>query len=269
MSEYLRNLKINLFQMKLNSAVERKYFANNMITTLTTLTYTIVFLIFSNILFNRFPTLGVMDKDNALLSFAISQAFWFLALNIYMLAARLLNESVMNGNFDFHLLRPLNIRWFTNVQRVSPILLIKQSLLPISLTLSQVDFSNITINASAIIRLLILFVCGMVVTRTLCIFLALPAFRGGDSTMLLLALNENVGSGPSATASYQDYNPFLKFVSFSIMPGFLGIHAAYYVSFIDQSWILVIMGILAAITSTFLYRLLWRIAIRSYSSASS
>lgn len=263
----LRDLKLIIAAIREQAKSETAYMGNFWFSFAAKIIYNIIFLVFIDVLFQRVGGIAGYSKNDFLFMYFISQIGFYTMYGTIFSGLYKLAELVNKGDFDLLLLKPVPHRAFLYVGGFRPydFLFTLGTILPI--VGSQIHWSNIHLSVSSIILGSIVWLGGQIIANTLIFALTLPAFKAGDSSDMLgvfYSIN-SLGQMP-----YSKLPLFMKLLSLSLLPMLVISAAASEVMLAKGNALVVVLSVVgASLLSLIIFQLLWRYALKNYTSASS
>lgn len=246
---------------------ERAYLGNFWFGMLTKLAYNSMFLLFINQLYHRVGQLGDFTKNEFLFLFLVSQlGFYICFYGLYFPLKKLL-ITVRTGNFDLMLLKPVPHRAFLYISGMSAFELLLTALPSLLILGGIINWGEIHISLFSFLMGLVIWVSGIVICNTILFALVLPVFSQGDATdtLDLFYPISSVGQQP-----FSKLPQAMKIAALVIFPQILIAGAASETLLMKQQGFLVPLVVAGtAIIAVIILQLLWRHALRNYTSASS
>lgn len=273
LSEYKKLITIRFDLLKANLwftfQQEITYVGNNWAGLASTTFYTISMLLFLKIIYSNVKVFAGYSYQEMLFFFLMAQFTFYLnwtftQRNIY----DFIND-VNNGNLDIVLTKPVPALFYLFTRSINLFSLVKEGLPP---TLAVTIFINWhALNFSPLFLLigLTIFLLGLWILHVLAFISALPVFWLGESTSIV-DLTLQMGAGNGTLIPYEGYNNSLKFLLGVIMPVLITTQFSTS-AMLNKSnpYFLLIWAFVIAVIFTILRKILWKIAIKNYTSASS
>ena len=247
---------------------ERAYLGNFWFGLLSKLIYNTMFLLFIDQLFARVGQFAGYTKNDFLFLYFVSQfGFYICYYGIFFPMQRLV-ETVRNGNFDLLLLKPVPHRSFLYISGMQLYELLLTALPSMLILLFIINWSAIHITPLSFICGLIVWLSGIVICNTLVFSLSLPVFKSGEATDVLNKTFYSVTS--MSQMPYSKLPLAIKVGALVIFPQILIAGGASEVLLGKTDMILTaaVVG-LCAVVSAIVAQLLWKYALRNYTSVSS
>lgn len=259
----LRVLKaniINTFQS------ETAYFGNNWGNLVSTIFYTIVQILFINVLYSRVNTFAGYDKNEMFFLLFVSQLGFYFHWAFGNMNHKLLIEDVRRGTLDFLLILPTPALWYLTFRKI-PLLSILRDGVPNLIILGLlINWPALPLLATNIVFALIIFILGQIAWEGFAFLLLLPVFWEGESKQIY-SLNYTLRD--SENVPWEGYRPVFQFGLSVLIPTLLlaMIPVSVALGKSDKLMMLVFTFVIATIFLT-LKRTLWQSALRNYTSAS-
>lgn len=246
---------------------ERAYLGNFWFGMLTKLAYNVMFILFIDQLYHRIGTLGDFTKNEFLLVYLISQLGFYLCYYGIFFPLKKLLFQVRSGSFDLLLLKPVPHRAFLYISGMSAFELVLTALPSLLILGGLIDWGQINVSASSVALGLSVWLSGIVICNTVLFALVVPVFKNGDSTDSLDVFYSITSMGQQP---YSKLPSAMQVAALVVFPQILIAGAAGEVLLMkgDMPAVPLIAGA-AAIVSIIIAQLLWRHALRNYTSASS
>ncbi|HVI69354.1 MAG TPA: ABC-2 family transporter protein, partial [Magnetospirillaceae bacterium] len=246
---------------------ERAYLGNFWFGMLTKLAYNTMFILFIDQLYHRVGQLGDFTKNEFLLVYLISQlGFYICYYGIFFPLKKLLLQ-VRNGSFDLLLLKPVPHRAFLYISGMSAFELLLTALPSLFILGGLIDWGTIHVSAASITLGLAVWLSGIIICNTVLFALVLPVFKNGDASDSLDVFYSITSMGQQP---YSKLPGAMQVAALVIFPQIIIAGATSEVLLMksDMLGVPLIAGI-AAVIAVIVAQLLWRYALRHYTSASS
>ena len=260
---YLRLLYINIVN---TWQTDTAYFAHGWGNVLSTVAFTITYLVFISVLFANVRTLAGFTRDQMLFLLLVVQVnFYLMWAWAYNNAQRLVDD-VNRGNFDLLLTKPLPALFYSSIRNISLLQFVRDGLPAILFVVFSIHWGLLAFQPLAMLAGVALIVAGQIATQSFLLLLALPVFWFGQSNDLL-----NLGYPlMDADMPYAGVQPNLRVVLTLFIPSLTmaSLPAAVMLGKFDILTGLG-FGLGAAALLSILKVLIWKSALRHYTSASS
>ncbi len=270
MKELVSKIKMRLNILRVNTVNtfqgETAYFGNNWGNVCSTFLYTVVQILFVQVLYSQINTFAGYDKNQMYFLLFVSQLGFYTNWTWGEVNHRLLIEDVRRGILDFLLVLPVPSLWYVTFRKI-PLLTITRDALPNMVLLAWlVDWAHLPLMAGNVVLAVFIFILGVIAWESFCFLLLLPVFWHGESKQIyslcfVLRDNENV--------PWEGYRPVFQFTFSVIVPTLLMamIPVSVALGKVD-GWPM--LGLAVAVTTVFviLKNVFWKIALKNYTSAS-
>lgn len=256
----LRASTVNTFQS------ETAYFGNNWGNLVSTVFYTIVQILFINVLYSRVTTFAGYDKNEMFFLLFVSQLGFYFHWAFGNINHKLLIEDVRRGTLDFLLILPVPALWYATFRKI-PLLSILRDGVPNLIILGLlIDWAILPLTITSVIFAIIVFFLGQIAWEGFAFLLLLPVFWQGDSKQIY-SLNYTLRD--SENVPWEGYRPVFQFGLSVLIPTLLLAMIPVSVA-LGKSDGLLMFGFTFVIAFIFLSlkRRLWRSALQNYTSAS-
>lgn len=262
MKKYL--LIIDVLRYRISN--EKAYMGNYVASVFSAVFYTIAYVVFINLVFDRVGTVAGYSRNDALLLYMFVQSGFFISANLFYLSFMELIRIINTGLFDQVLLRPFSVKLWSLFLGFRPIAFLLNSVPTVVFVAALVNWSAFDVSLTQVAASIYVFLCGLVLYYTFLFILSLPAFSYGESSELL-HIFWGMDTGP---IPYERMPRGFKIAAFSILPSLLyaSVAAGVFLGKITIPFA-VFFGSLSAISAFVVQKLLWNRALRSYTSASS
>ena len=262
-----RSLSVG-FQLTLERTKSQLVYTTNFwAITVGTLAFSAVMVLFIIMLSMRVGTIAGYGRDSFILMILIGQLTWLVMTTTMGKPMARLNEQVNNGNFDFVLLRPMSSLWYVYANGTDLVYALLNIGPYLVITLPFINWDNLAIPVSRLLPALLVWVSGLGLMRFMYLLMALPAFTSGDSGNLLdvsYSMLSQYLFPFSATPTY------MKVLGMSVIPTILLISGTAFVLVDagDHTQLVIIACIIGCVSQLALL-IMWKWALRRYTSASS
>jgi ABC-2 type transport system permease protein len=258
-------LKLNIIH---SYQTETAYFSQGWGNVLSTVFWTLSYLVFVNVIFSNVKAFGGYSKNEVIFLTLIGQItfyiIWGLALdNISELVSR-----VHSGNLDLILTKPLPHLFYISFKNISTISLLRDGVPSLSLIAFNVDWSQLHIQSSSVLIALIIFICGQISAQSFIFLFSLTAFwtgSGYNTFWIGFEILDAVNTIP-----FEGLMPKVRVLLTSVFPVAIvtGMTASVLLNK-SNPYSMLTLALVSAVVFSFLKHSLWKIALRQYSSASS
>jgi ABC-type uncharacterized transport system permease subunit len=229
--------------------------------------FCVTYLVSFGLIADRLGSIAGFTKDQIYLSLFVGEMSFLLIVARLYDPANYLNNLVKDGGLDFLLVRPFSVKLSASIMG-SDILDAVQTAVVAGVVIGlQINWHNLVFTPASVALAFVVLVCGYYVCRTLFFLLVYPAFIYGDAS-------ESIGF--AWTMFYQFYTPyealprFMKVAVYGLVPSMLMTGGVVNVALGRPGHIsIVLYSLLSAALSIFCYKVLWRRALKRYTSASS
>ncbi len=267
MNKILRTLRLISIAFTEQIRAERAYLGNFWFGMLTKLAYNVMFILFIDQLYQRVGQLGDFTKNDFLFVYLVSQmGFYICYYGIFFPLKKLLLQ-VRNGSFDLMLLKPVPHRAFLYISGMSTFELLLTALPSLLILGGLIDWGQLDVSITSVALGIIVWLSGIVISNTVLFALVLPVFKNGDSTDSLDVFYSITSMGQQP---YSKLPSAMQVAALVVFPQILIAGATSEVLLMkgDMLGVTLVAGI-AAIIAIIIAELLWRYALRHYTSASS
>lgn len=262
----MRSLQLLFAQLRYIFQRDAAYRGNNFANLASATVYTVMFLLFLNVLFRSAEQIGPYSENDLYFLTFIGQMLFYLLANTSFESAISLADDINTGRMDYHLLRPLPHRLFLKLYGARLFVIIRDAL-PLILVGFVVDWSALTVSLSSLISGLVMYIIGLYILAQLIFSTSLVAFWTGASKN---TVDIFWGLFNKTEQPYEVLYNWAKFGLFFLMPTFVPVAVAGSIMLqITEPAMPIVIGLLAALAWKVIATLLWKKGIRRYASASS
>jgi len=261
---YTTILKINI----VNSwRLETAYFANGWGNVLSTIAYTITFLVFISVIFANVHTMAGYTRDQMLLLLLVGQITFYITYAWTWNNLESMVTDVNRGSFDLLLSKPLPALFYTSVRNISLLPQLRDGLPSLFFVAIAINWSNITIHLAGLICGVLIMVLGQFAVNAAAFLFALPVFWTGQAAD---SLNLAVVLFSVTDPPFDGVPKPLRFTLIYLLPVLVPTALATTVMLGKTS---ALFGLALAVSATVILVSIkigaWKIALRNYTSASS
>ena len=242
------------------------YIGNRISGAIAPLVYVGSFLIFIGVLYDNVKTIGGYNHNEMLFLIFIGQVA-FYSLNFWgTMANDNMHKMVNNGNLDFLLLRPVNSLFLVMIHKIkvfSFVVNICGPLLPVAIL---TNWASLHLELANVLVGIPIIVMGVYITQSIQFVLTIPVFwtgRAYESHLLIYAAG-------SQTIPLEGMPSWFRVIFTGLFPVFIAssVSASVMLGKGDPAFLLLLTtGI--TIVMAGVKRLVWRMALKQYASASS
>jgi ABC-2 type transport system permease protein len=257
----LRANLINQFQR------ETAFFGHNISRTLSAFMYNILFIVLIEILFGQINQIAGYTKNEIYFLSIISEATFYVQEAVTGVNMMELIRKVNRGDFDFTLIRPVNAQFQSGTESIMLLQLMTDAVPVLSVyALFLIDWSALDIALAGAIYGTAVMLVLMFAERSFMYLLILPVFWLGDATEIFLGRYIFTGNA----LPLEGMPLWFKFSFASFVPTiFLSAGTASVMLNKTSGPIILGYSVTLAITFYVVRKLVWNLAIKRYSSASS
>jgi ABC-type uncharacterized transport system permease subunit len=243
------------------------YLTSSWFGLLSSVGFCVTYLIAFGLIADRLGNIAGFSKDQIYFSLFVGEMSFLLIVARLYDPANYLNNLVKDGGLDFLLIRPFSVRLSASIMGSDILDSVQTAIIAGGVIASQINWHNLVFSPMSLALAFVVLVCGYYVCRTLIFLLTYPAFVYGDAS-------ESIGF--TWTMFYQFYTPyealpgFMKVAVYGLVPSMLMTGGVVNVALSRSGHrSVVVFSIFSAIVSIIWYKILWRRALKRYTSASS
>jgi len=245
---------------------ETAYFAHGWGNVLSTVAFTITYLVFISVIFANVHTLAGFTRDQMLFLLLVVQVNFYLMWSWAFNNAQRLVDDVNRGNFDLLLTKPLPALFYSSVRNISLLQFVRDGLPAILFVIFAIQWQHLTFQPLAVLAGLLLIVAGQIATQSFLLLFALPVFWYGQSSDLLNLSYPLM----DADMPYTGIQPNLRVVLTLVVPALASASLPVAVMLGKFDMISGLgLGFGAAALLSVIKMVIWKSALRHYTSASS
>jgi ABC-2 type transport system permease protein len=263
-------IKLRLQLIKINTInswqIETAYFGDAWGNILSTVAYTITYLIFVSIIYANVTTLAGYTRNEMLFLVLINQISFY---SLYSWSFNNIKDMVMDvndGSFDLLLVKPLPALFYTTFRTISLLTILRDGIPALLFIVLAIDWSTIHLTPLNLLLGIVTFVAGQFAINGFIFILGLPVFWFGQAADLLGL------SYPftSVNLPYEGIGAKLRLGLTLVIPALVpaSLTASVLLNKADP-WLGVSLAIMAALFLSAAKQWLWQRALLSYTSASS
>jgi ABC-2 type transport system permease protein len=259
----LRLLWINLVN---TWQTETAYFGDGWGNMLSTLAYTLTYLVFINVVFANVHTLAGYTRDQMLFLLFINQINFYLIYTWSYTNMIRLVQDVNRGAFDLLLIKPLPALFYSTTKQLSFLSTLRDGLPTLIIFGLAVHWSQVAVTPLNLAAGIIIMAAGQLALNAFFFFLAAPVFWFGQAADVM-----NLGYPfTSVDLPYEGVAPGIRSALLTLVPCLIQTALAASVMLGKTPALLgLTIAIAVAIGLTYAKIGLWRLALRNYTSASS
>lgn len=268
MKQILRNLRLLKAAASEQAKAERAHLGNFWFDMSSRLMYNLTLVLFIDQLFARIGGLAGFTKNDFLFMFFVSQTGFYITYFGILHTMEKMVITIRNGNFDLLLLKPVPHRMFLYANAWQPYASII-SIVPSMIILAfLINWGQLAITPLSAALGLLVWISGIIITNTLVFGMALPAFKSGDATD---TLNMFYSITAMSQMPFSRLPVYMKIAALCITPQVLiaGATAEMTLMKNDAMLLTALLIVAAAGLSLIVYQLMWKYALKNYTSASS
>lgn len=259
-------LKANtLFSFKESTA----YASNNYGNMLSTIVYTITYLVFVGAIFNKVKTIAGYRYSEILILTLVTQICFYLIWTLSISNIDLLSKNVKSGDLDIWITRPVPLLWFVSFQKININSLLIDAI-PATCPLIYLILKNFdsSVSLTNLVSGLMVMLMGIVIAHCLGFILCYSCFWTGENSNMRNLAFELTFYGDSIP--FEGYPENFKRWGLLFIPSMINSALATSVILGKNSNPWIIPGVfLIMMVFLWLNIKIWQLALRHYSSASS
>lgn len=261
-------IRVNLLKclVKFSFQKETVSLSNNIAGVISTLAYTVVFLLFLDVLFGKITNFAGYDKNQILFFTFITQMQYYLTWLFSTNNFNALHESINSGKLDQILIKPVPSLFYSSIQNIRIISFLFSSIPPQVAIVSSINWSVLQISSYNLILGSIIFILGIYLIHVSIFLLTVPSFWTGQGEQIIKLLS----TLQSSNHTYESMNIFLRTTYIYFLPIGIGsmLAVSVYLNKFDPNIGLALTIVLSIIFSIIRIKM-WKFCLRNYTSASS
>jgi ABC-2 type transport system permease protein len=243
-------LKLNIIN---TYQIETAYIGENWGNILSTLFYTVTYIMFVNIIYANVKTFAGYERDGILFLTLIGQISFYIVWGLGITNAKNMIRDVNSGSLDLLLTKPIPSLFYISTRTLSLVSIFRDGFATLLILILSINWNALSFAPMHVFWGIIIFLAGQIAFNAFQFLFALPVFWFGEADQIL---------GVSYT--------FMGMVLSTIVPVLIGTHVATSVMLGKSDGpIYAAIAISVAILFTSIKAILWKVALRNYSSASS
>lgn len=246
---------------------ETAYFAENWSNFLSTLFYTLALLLFVNVLYSNIKTFAGYTKNEMMFLVFIGQLGFYIGWGLFSESIEILNDDIQKGSLDFILIKPVPSLFFVTFRWFPLVSMLRDSVPTMIVIFYLIDWKSLALSAVNIWPGIFIFICGQVLWHCIRFLLVLPAFWFGNAKAvysIAYTLSE------THDLPLEGYTKSMRILFTTILP--IIILAAVSGSVMlgkSNGPVMALWSFAVTCIFVFIINVLWKIALRNYTSASS
>ena len=260
-----KRIQLVLLNIVNNYRIDTAYFAENWGNVLSTTLYTITYIIFLDVLFSRVGTIAGYTHDQMLLLTIVAQIKFYTLFTWSFASVNQISEDVNNGNLDLVLAKPLPSLFYLTTRSISLVRMLREAAVPLAAIILATHWDQTGILTSALPVALAIFLCGQIIGHTIQFLLMIPVFWMGESRNLI-----NTAYDLELYLPWEGITGATRLLFGVFVP--IMIPAAMVTSVLlgkSEPLPMVLWAASVAAVCLWIRSTLWKLALRSYTSASS
>lgn len=254
--------------IKFTYQIETAFRANNWANVLSTCFYTLSMILFINVLYSNVKLIAGYSKDEMLLFMFMGQVGYYIS---WLFHANLLEliQDVNKGRLDTLLIRPVPSLFYITFKKVRLFSVVRDCFPPMIVLGLFINWSRLTLNTSSFFAGFAITLLGIVCVHVVHLISSLPVFWLGESENILNLSQEfeyNIGK----VIPFEGFGRNFRIVFSTLVPVMISAGVATSVIlmklpiFPTLIWVLIV-----TIMALIVRQWMWKIALRTYTSASS
>jgi ABC-2 type transport system permease protein len=248
---------------------ETAYWANNWGSVLSTTFYTLAMLVFINVLYAKVKLVAGYDKNDMLLFFLVGQAAFYTNYGLSVLNLQDFIQEVNRGDLDLILTKPLPALFYITFKRIRVFSVLRDGIPPTLAIIFSINWSVFHPSFLTLFEGFVVFICGLIALHSLEFLAMLPVFWLGESKSILKGVLDLYGN-TGGMLPLEGFGQQMRLTLTSILP--VLIPTGFTTSVLlgkSEVLPLLLWSLLIAGIGILTINLMWNVAIRNYTSASS
>lgn len=268
MNRFIRAWVLTGVAFREQFAAEKAHLGNFWFGLAGKLAFNGMFILFIDQLFLRVGQFAGYTKNDFLFMFLVSQLGFYICYYGIFYPLQKLVQTVRNGNFDLMLLKPVPHRAFLYISGMQTYELMLTAAPGLLALVFLIDWSLIPVTPVSFGLGLLVWLSGIVICNTLLFVLALPVFKNGEATDILNKTFYNITA--MTQMPYSKLPLAFKVGALIVFPQLL-ISGGATETLLGKGHVLITVAFAVgmAVVSAFIFNLLWKYALRNYTSVSS
>jgi ABC-2 type transport system permease protein len=252
---------INTFQH------ETAYFAENWSNLLSTMFYTLALLLFVNVLYANIKTFAGYTRNEMLFLVFIGQLGFYTGWGIFAESIEMLNDDIQKGTLDLVLIKPVPSLFFITFRWFPIVSMVRDSVPTLIIVFSTINWSALTFTVNNILWGIFIFICGQILWHCIRFLLILPAFWFGNARAVY-SLSYTLAE--THDLPLEGYSKNLRILFTTVLP-IITLAAVSGSVMLGKSNgpFMALQAFFVTIIFIFIINVLWKLALRNYTSASS
>lgn len=252
---------INTFQH------ETAYFAENWSNLLSTLFYTLTLIFFINVLYSNINTLAGYTKNEMMFVVFIGQLSFFGGWGIFSGNFDVLNEDIRMGTLDFVLIKPVPSLFFVSFRWIPTVTMLRDCVPPLLMIMYSIDWGALAPNGTNLLWGAFIFICGQIIWYCVQFLLLVPAFWLGNASAIY---SISYTLSETHNLPLEGYSRNIRMFFTMILPIIVAAALSASVMLGKSSGpFMATQSLVVAIIFIIIVNVLWKVALRNYTSASS
>lgn len=248
---------------------ETAYWANNWASMFSTTFYTVAMLVFINVLYANVRTIVGYDKNDMLFFFLIGQMSYYVMWCFSYQNFLDFILDVNRGDLDLILTKPVPTLFYISTRHMSVFSIVRDAMPPTLAIIFSINWSVFNFRFENIIISILIFILGQLTMNFLLFLGSIPVIWLGESKRILNLFNEFEGN-VNRTIPLEGFTAPMRVAFGMIFPIILTTSITTSVLLNKSDPYFYLLWTIVATVFTFVIRnLVWKKALRSYTSASS
>ncbi len=258
-------VRIIWLQIKYDWMIDTAYFSKNFATLMTSIGYSIFYLAFIEVIFNKIKVFAGYTKNESVFLFFITQVTYYLTWISVQPSTKKFQLLVSTGNLDFLLLRPYSALMQMMFSKIQLLATITWTVIPLSMIFTRINWTELGLDNLNILLGSYILLLGLSLFEITGFIMSCASFFNPDLKKIYRIQDSilNASSTP-----LQGYSPALQMGLSTILP--IGLMSIVPASVILGKSDPVYYSILATgvfISFQFIRYYIWKISLKHYSSA--
>lgn len=254
--------------IKYTFRTDTAHFSNNWGNILSTCFYTISNIIFIDVLYANVKSVAGYGRDEMLLFMFMGQIAYYLSWTIHSNIDWLI-EIVNTGQLDLVLSKPVPSLFYITFGRVRLFSVLRDCIPPMLVLTLVINWQNLNLSGLNVAVGIVICLLGIAAAHCVHFISSLPVFWVGQSSQMI-DLSESLEYNVGKVIPYEGFGRKLQFFFTAFVPYLISAGVATSVMLGKTPAIISLFGVLIITTGALLAKgYAWKIALKSYTSASS
>jgi len=247
---------------------ETAYWSNNWANILSTTFYTISMILFVEVIYSNVNVVAGYDRNQMLLFLFVGQVSYYSSWMVYSNLKELIVD-VNKGNLDLLLVKPTPSLFYVTFKHIKVFSILRDSIPPMAAIALITDWGALNLGLVNVLTGTLIAFLGIITAHVIHFIATIPVFWLGESRAIQ-ELSEHIEYNVGKIIPLEGYGQNFQIFFSTLLPVLISTGFATSVMLEKSNpGLLLAWSLVVAIFALFVRNILWKKALKAYTSASS